>query len=144
MVPFNISEESVRQMKLIMERTPEKRPEHGIRIYISGLCGAGPEWNLTLDTFSPDCDECCEFDGLRVMIERDILESVGGISVEYESFDDDEDCGGFLITCLDPQVQALYDTGGCGACCGGKCHGCHGGCHGCHDGCCHDVYDDDE
>ena len=136
-------------MKILLARTPETRPEHGIRIYISGLCGAGPEWNLTLDTFSPDCDECCEFDGLKVMIEREILEAVGGINVEYESFDDDEDCGGFLITCLDPEVQALCDSGcggGCGGCggCGGGCHSCGGGCHGCHDGCCHDSCDDDE
>lgn len=152
MVPFKISDESVRQLKALISRTPEARPEHGIRIYISGLSNGGPEWSLTLDTYSPDADECCDFDGLKVMIERDVLEAVGGIDVQYESFDEDDEAGGFLITALDPEVQALYGggcSGNCGSCHGG-CHGCHGSCHSCdgecddcNDGCCH-CHDDNE
>ncbi len=136
MVPFKISDECVRQLKRLMERTPEARPEHGIRVYISGLANGGPEWSLTLDTYCPETDECCQFDDLKVIIERDLLEAVGGLDVQYESFDDDDEAGGFLITALDPEIQALY--GGCG----GNCSSCHGGCHGCHGGCGHEHCDD--
>ena len=139
MVPFQISEESVAQLKALMARTPEARPEHGIRIYISGICNGGPEWSLTLDAFDPEFDECCEFDGLKVLVERSLLESVGGLDVQYEAYG--EDAGGFLITALDPEVQALYNRGS--ACCGGGCGGCHG-CHGhCGDCDCDDCDGDD-
>ena len=134
MVPFLISDESVAQLRVLMARTPEARPEHGVRIYISGICNGGPEWSLTLDAFDPEFDECCEFDGLKVIVERSLLESVGGLDVQYENYGDDEDAGGFLITALDPEVQALYNRGascGCGGCSG--CHGCHGHCGDCED-----------
>lgn len=136
MVPFIISEESVNQLKRLMARTPEARPGQGIRIYMSGLCHGGPEWSLTLDHFEADADECCEFDGLKVMIERALLEAVGGLQVEFEGYDEDG-AGGFLITSLDPEVQALYGCGGCaGGCsaCAGGCGACHGDCGACHGG----------
>ncbi len=137
MAPILISDPTVQQLRAILARSPEARPEHAIRLYISGLSESGPEWSLSLDTYSPDADECCDFDGLRVIIERGLLEAVGGIRVEYEAMpaDDGSDDGGFLIEGLDPDFQALYRP------CGGGCGGC-GGCHGCH-GCHHDERDDD-
>lgn len=152
MVPFRISDESVVQLRKILKLTSEARPEHAIRIYISGLSQVGPEWNLSLDTYSPETDECCEFDDLRVIVERELLEAVGGLEVGYESFDDDE-AGGFVITPLDPNVMNLYSDS-CG-CCGG-CGGCGGCCHHgdeecdeedhhcCGGGCCHHGDDDDD
>ena len=144
MVPFNISPESVKQLKKLVERSPEAKAEHGVRLYISGLCGFGPEWSLTLDTYDAALDECCEFDGLKVIVERDLLQAVGGLDVQYENMadaNDDEDAGGFLITALAPEIQALYSGGGCGGGChSGGCGGCHsGGCGGCHSGGCGDC-----
>ena len=141
MVPFQLSPESIRQLQRLLARTPEARPEHGIRIYISGICNGGPEWSLTLDAFDPEFDECCEFDGLKVIVERSLLESVGGLDVQYECYDDDDEAGGFLITALDPEVQNLYNRP---ANCGGHCAGCAGcgGCHG-HCGCGCDDCDGD-
>ena len=109
MAPILISEPTVQQLRAILARSPEARPEHAIRLYISGLSESGPEWSLSLDTYSPDADECCDFDGLRVIIERGLLEAVGGIRVEYEAMpaDDGSDDGGFLIEGLDPDFQAL-------------------------------------
>ncbi|MBO5752752.1 MAG: hypothetical protein J6S69_03545 [Proteobacteria bacterium] len=159
MVPFNISPESVLHLKELVKRSPEAKPEYGVRLYISGLCGFGPEWSLTLDVYDPALDECCEFDDLKVIVERDLLNAVGGLDVQYEAMDDGEG-GGFLITALAPESQALYGggCGGCGGCgggcqsggCGGGCHdgGCGGGCHsggcggGCHDGGCNGNCDE--
>ena len=147
MVPFTISEESVQHLKELLAREAHARPDQGIRIYISGLSGFGPEWSLTLDTYVQEIDECCEFDELKVIVERELLEAVGGLDVQYESM---ADGGGFLITALAPEVQALYGGG-----CHGGCGGCHGGCGGCHGdcdgncdncegncGCCHDHEDE--
>ena len=133
MVPFRVSDDSVKQFKALIERTPQAKPQSCVRIFISGLSHCGPEWGLTLDEFSPEIDECCEIDGLRVIVERGLLEAVGGIEVEFES--DGEEDGGFVITPLDPDVQSF--AAGCGCGCGG-CGGCGGGCHseggcaGCH------------
>ena len=145
MVPFTISEESVIHLKELLAREANVRPGQGIRIYISGLSGYGPEWSLTLDDYSQDTDECCEFDELKVIVERDLLNSVGGLDVQYEAM---EEGGGFLITALDPELRELFGGGGCGCGCG-SCHGCHGenGCSGCHscescDGC--SNWDDEE
>lgn len=150
MTPFIISDESVLQLRKLLDRTPNVKPDQGIRIYISGLCNGGPEWSLTLDTFQPEFDECCEFDGLKVIVERELLNAVGGLNVQYEAIDED---GGFLITALDPEVQALYGggcSGNCSSCHG--CHSCHGGCHdhcsgdcsNCSEDCCHGASCDDE
>lgn len=136
MAPFRISELSVTKLHELLARTPDRLPTQGIRLYISGMSTFGPEWSLMLDNYSQELDECCEFDGLKVIVERELLEAVGGLDVQYEALADEE--GGFLITALDPAVQALY--GGCG----GGCSSCHGGCGGCHGGCsgdcgnCHD------
>ncbi len=138
MVPFRVSNDSVKQFKALIQRTPQAKPQSCVRIFISGLSHCGPEWGLTLDEFSPEIDECCEIDGLRVIVERGLLEAVGGIEVEYESDGEDadgEDAGGFVITPLDPDVQSF--AAGCGCGCGG-CGGCGGGCPsegGCGGGC---------
>lgn len=144
MVPFKISEESVKQLREVVARSPQASAEYAVRIYISGLSNNGPEWGLTLDQYAPEVDECCDFDGFRVIVERELLEAVGGLEVEYELFDDEN--GGFIITPLDPEVQSLYSSCG-GGCCGG-CGGCSG-CGGCHDdddenGCDCGCHDDDE
>lgn len=137
MLPFQISDEAVRQMKALLERTPNVAPNSSIRLIISGLsvC-SGPDWGLTLDEYSPEIDECCDFDGLRVIVERELLEAVGGLSVEYETDDDDPDAGGFLITPLDPEVADYFSAygklGGCSCCaghCSGNCSACKGEAH---------------
>ena len=132
MVPFRISEESVEHLKDLLSREKNARPGQGIRIYISGLSSYGPEWSLTLDDYAQETDECCEFDALKVIVERALLEAVGGLDVQYEAM---EEGGGFLITALDPELKDIFG-GGCG------CGGCHGGCAGCH-GCdcetCHEC-----
>ena len=144
MAPFRISEESVIKLKELLKRSPNRLPTQGIRLYISGLSAYGPEWSLMLDNYSQEVDECCEFDDLKIIVERELLEAVGGLDVQYEPMADED--GGFLITALDSAVQGLYSGGGCGGC--GGCHGgcgdchdcgdcdgdCHGGC-GCHGGC---------
>ena len=129
MTPLIISDESIRQFRALIDRTPNVPAGHGIRIYISGLGSGGPEWSLTTDAFDPALDECCEFDGLKIIVDRELLEAVGGLDVQFENVDED---GGFLITPLAPEVQALYDHGGCcgdcshcrGGCCGHQCNGC--------------------
>ena len=137
MAPFRISELSVAKLHDLLARTPDRLPTQGIRLYISGMSTFGPEWSLMLDNYSQELDECCEFDGLKVIVERELLEAVGGLDVQYEALADE--AGGFLITALDPAVQALYGGG-----CGGGCSSCHGGCGGCHGSCsgdcgnCHD------
>lgn len=131
MAPFRISDDSVTQLKALIARTPNAKPEHAVRIFISGLSHCGPEWGLTLDAFSPEIDECCDMDGLKVIIERDLLEAVGGIEITYENDEEDEEAGGFVITPLDPDVQSFCSCGGgCGGCggCGGSCGGSCGGC----------------
>ena len=138
---LNISPESILQLRQLWQRS-ETRSDLAIRLYISGFSLSGPEWSLTLDTYAPDLDECCDFDDFRVIVERDLLHAVGGLDVQYES---DGEGGGFLITVRDPEVQALC---GCGGGCGG-CHGCDcsGGCHGCDcadcSGHCEDCEDND-
>ena len=70
---------------------------------------------------------------------RKIMQSAGWVKAmelegeNSENLHDDDD-GGFLITALDPAVQALYG-GGCGGGCHGGCGGCGGGCHGGCGGC---------
>ena len=137
---LNISPESVIHLRELIKNTENVSPDHAIRLYISGFGHFGPEWSLSLDVYEPELDECCDFDGMRVIIERELLQAVGGIDVQYES---EGDGGGFLITARDPEFQALYfgGCGGCGGCgCGGGCGECGGcgGCGGCghdHDGC---------
>ena len=133
---LNISPESVIQLRELLSRTEALKPKQGIRLYISGLSMYGPEWSLSIDNYDAELDECCDFDGMLVFIERELLSAVGGLDVQYEAT---EEGGGFLITARDPDVQSLYG-GGCGCGCGG-CHGnCEecgscgdcGDCHGCH------------
>ena len=141
---LNISPESVIHLRELLNSTENVNPDHAIRLYISGFGHFGPEWSLSLDVYEPELDECCDFDGMRVIIERELLQAVGGIDVQYES---EGEGGGFLITARDPEFQALYFGGGCG--CGG-CGGCGdcGSCGGCghdHDGCgCGHDHDDGE
>ena len=132
MAPLRISELSVLKLRELIAREPNRLPSQGIRLYISGLSAYGPEWSLMLDNYAQEVDECCEFDDLKVIVERELLEAVGGLDVQYEAMADDD--GGFLITALDPAVQALYG-GGCGGGCHGGCGGCGGGCHGGCGGC---------
>ena len=126
---LHISPESIIQLKELWNRS-ETRSDMAIRLYISGFSLSGPEWGLSLDTYSPDLDECCDFDEFRVIVERDLLHAVGGLDVQYES---DGEGGGFLITAGDPEVQALYGCGcGCGGCGGCSCDECSGNCNSCH------------
>ena len=99
MTPLIISDESIRQFRALIDRTPNVPAGHGIRIYISGLGSGGPEWSLTTDAFDPALDECCEFDGLKIIVDRELLEAVGGLDVQFENVDED---GAFLITPLAP------------------------------------------
>ena len=117
---LNISAESVIHLRELLERMENVRPNQAIRLYISGFGHFGPEWSFSMDEYEPELDECCDFGNMRVIIERELLEAVGGIDVQYEAYGDG---GGFLITARDPEFQALYFNSGCG--CGG-CGGCGG------------------
>ena len=124
---LNISPESVIQLRELWSRT-ENRSDYAIRLYISGFGCEGLEWGLTLDSYDPALDECCDFDDFRVIVERELLHAVGGVDVQYESYGEG---GGFLITARDSDVQSLYGGcgGGCG--CGGHCGSCGGHCESC-------------
>ena len=134
MKEFRISPEAVKQLRFLRDASIEAKPEHAVRVFMSmGFCG-GPQWGFSLDTYRPDTDECCDFDDMKIVIERDLLEAMGGIDVSLLA--EDEESDSFLVSPLDPDVNAFFEQQqqGCGGChgCGGGCHGC-GGCGGCHD-----------
>ena len=142
MKEFRISDEAVRQLRVLRDASVEARPEHAVRVFMNmGFCG-GAQWGFSLDTYSEEDDECCDFDGLRIIVARDLLEAMGGLDISLME-DDDEESDSFLVLPLDPEVNAFLGQtrGGCGGCHGGGCGGCHGGC-GCHahgeasDACC--------
>ena len=94
MVPFIIKDEAVEQIRTIYDRMEKKKPNASVRLIITILSIAyGPEWAFTLDEYSPEIDECCDFDGLRVIIERSLLEATGGLTIEYEADKDDPESG---------------------------------------------------
>lgn len=142
---LNISAESVIQLRELWLRS-ENRENYAIRLYISGFSYEGLEWGLTLDSYDPESDECCDFEDFRVIVERELLHAVGGLDVQYENYGEG---GGFLITAKDSDIQSLY--GGCSGCgghcgsCGGHCGSCGGHCESCGEHCesC-DEYSDDE
>lgn len=149
MVPFIIKDEAVEQIRTIYDRMEKKKPNASVRLIITILSIAyGPEWAFTLDEYSPEIDECCDFDGLRVIIERSLLEATGGLTIEYEADKDDPESGNFVIIPADHDVdefiskygyyftQIPWDFSRCGS--SGGCGGCGscGGCGGCGDGEC--------
>ncbi len=173
MKEFRISDEAVARLRTLKAASVEARPDHAVRIYMDlAFCG-GPQWGFMLAMYDENVDECCDFDGFKIIIDRDLLEGMGGIDVQL--VDDDEFGDSFLVTPLDPNVQAFFEAskqsgcgchggcGGCGGChggcgCGGDdecgcggCGGCHGGCgcdcddeDDCDCGCCHGHHEDEE
>lgn len=140
MKEFRISEEAVAALRALKEASPEAKPDHAIRVYMMmGFCG-GPQWGFMLGEYDENTDECCEFDGLKFIVESDLLEAMGGLDISIVPSDEDgEDC--FMVIPLDPDAQAFFEQQSHG--CGG-CGGCHGGCGGCHGGCsCHDEDGED-
>ena len=129
MKDFRISDEAVRQLRLLRDASVEAKPEHAVRVFMTmGFCG-GPQWGFSLDMYHEASDECCDFDGMKIIIERDLLEAMGGIDVSLLA--EDEEGDSFLVSPLDPDVKAFFEQErqSCGGCGGGHCCGCHGGCH---------------
>ncbi len=135
MKDFHISDDAVAALRALKAASPEAKPEHAIRVYMMmGFCG-GPQWGFMLDDYHEDTDACCDFDGLRFIVENDLLDAMGGLDISTAPAEDGADC--FLVTPIDPDVQAFFEQQGhgcdghCGSChggCGGHCHECHGDC----------------
>lgn len=141
MVDFKFSDTAIVELRKLVEATPTMSDDQAIRLYISGFDFSGPEWGFALDILSEERDSCLEFDGIKVVIDNELLEAVGGIDVSYA---EDEEGGGFLIVPLAPDFNAMFSGGG--GCSGHDCGSCGGGCSGCPSagGCGSFECDDDE
>lgn len=116
---FKFSDTAVTELKKLVAATPQMDDNQAIRLYISGFDFSGPEWGFALDTHEEERDTCLAFDELKVVIDGELLEAVGGIDVSY---DEDVEGGGFLIVPLAPDFENMFSSGtsagGCSSCSG--------------------------
>ena len=135
MKEFRISDSAVARLRSLKASSAEARPYHAVRVYMDmHFCG-GPQWGFMLANYDEKFDECCDFDGFKIIVDRDLLEAMGGLDVsliEEDAFGDS-----FLVTPLDPNVQAFFEASKHTGCdCSGGCGSCGGGCGSCSDDAC--------
>jgi len=92
-VVVTISELAAKKAREIL--TAEGKAEWGLRIYTSkgGCCG--PSYGMDLDEKPADGDEVVEKDGLKVFIDKNTLESLGGMQIDFIAEGDKQ---GFVLT----------------------------------------------
>ena len=134
MKEFRISDSAVARLRSLKASSAEARPYHAVRVYMDmHFCG-GPQWGFMLANYDEKFDECCDFDGFKIIVDRDLLEAMGGLDVsliEEDAFGDS-----FLVTPLDPNVQAFFEASKHTGDCSGGCGSCGGGCGSCSDDAC--------
>ena len=100
---INVSKPAQEQVRIYFEGK-EIAP---IRIFLNSAGCAGPSLAMALDE-KKDTDAVFTFDGVEYIIDKDLLEKVGTVDIDYAG-------SGF---CLD---SGLKPAGGCAGCSGGTC-----------------------
>jgi iron-sulfur cluster assembly accessory protein len=90
---MTISDKAAEKAKALL--VDEGKAEWGIRVYIAGESCCGPSYGLNLQEGQMPNDEVIEKNGLRVFVDRHILESLTGMELDYYT---DEEREGFILT----------------------------------------------
>lgn len=107
---INLSEQASLELKKILTTIPTKEAPAGVRVYISGRCGCGnPHYGMAFDELR-EGDQVLEVQGVKILLDPEVLPLVGGASIEYVQ---DTQREGFALRGL---------VGGCG----GHGHHAHG------------------
>lgn len=102
-----ITETAAKKAKEIL--VAEGKANWGLRIYTAGGGCCGPSYGMDLDEKPADGDEVVEKDGLKVFIDKNTFQSLGGMQVDFINEGDKQ---GFILT-------------------GGKAPSCDSGCSSC-------------
>lgn len=115
---LEVTEKAGQKLKEYLE---QNKIESAVRVALMGGCG-GPSLGLALD-LSKESDTSTDRDGIRVIIDSELLGQCGVVRVDYS---DGSGCGcsggGFSVTSSVPLPSA---AGGCGgSCSSGGCGSC--------------------
>jgi iron-sulfur cluster assembly accessory protein len=107
---IQVTEKASQSIKTFME---ERRLDSPLRIVLQagGCCGSS--LRLVLDE-AKDGDERHEVDGLTYLIEQDLADQSGEVTIDYV---DNGHQQGFVVSAANP----LADSGDCGGSCGSGC-----------------------
>lgn len=89
--------------------TIEGKEGWGLRIYTAGESCCGPSYGLDIEETPASEDEVIEKDGLKVFLDRQSLEALSGMQLDYY---EDAERAGFIL------------TGGAAPSCGSGCSSC--------------------
>lgn len=104
---MTISEVAASKAKEILRA--EGKSDWGLRIYTAGGGCCGPSYGMDIDEKPAEGDEVVEKDGLKVFIDKNTFQSLGGMQMDFVHEGDRQ---GFVLT-------------------GGKAPSCDSGCSTC-------------
>lgn len=80
---INLSERASLEFKKMLTTIPNEEAPDGVRVYISGRCGCGnPHYGMAFDELR-EGDQVLEVEGVKILLDPEVLPLVGGASIEY-------------------------------------------------------------
>lgn len=107
---FGITALAAQKAKEIL--AAEGKSGWGLRVYKAGESCCGPSYGLDIDEEALQTDDVIEKDGLRVFVDKELMTSLSGMSLDYYQ---DSEREGFIMT---GAMANSCGSGGCGSSCG--------------------------
>ncbi len=108
-IVVTITEIAAKKAKEIL--VAEGKANWGLRIYTAGGGCCGPSYGMDLDENPKDGDEVVEKDGLKVFIDKNTFQSLGGMQVDFINEGDKQ---GFILTGGKPPTCSSSGCSSCG------------------------------
>ncbi|MCL7475518.1 MAG: iron-sulfur cluster assembly accessory protein [ANME-2 cluster archaeon] len=89
---IEVTELAAGELKTLLEQ--ENKQDHALRIFIAGMGCSGLSYGMTLDDTKKDDDLETTSNGVRLLMNSDIQESLDGAEIDYI---DNEQGKGFVI-----------------------------------------------
>lgn len=105
---MTITDKAAEKARTILE--DEGKAEWGIKIFVAGESCCGPAYGLNLQEKQMPEDDIIEKNGLKVFVNKQLLQSLSGLELDYYA---DEEKEGFIFTGSTPSCS----TGSCGTGC---------------------------
>jgi iron-sulfur cluster assembly accessory protein len=96
-----ISDKAAEIAMAILEK--EDKNKWGIRIYVAGSGCCGPTYGLNLQEEQMPSDEVIKKNGLKVFVNKELLQSLSGMKLDYYK---DENSEGFIFTGSTPSCSS--------------------------------------
>ncbi len=117
---MTISEKAAEKAVTIL--TSEGKKDWGLKIYVAGESCCGPAYGINVQQDQLPNDQVIEKNGLKVFVDKDLMDGLSGMELDYYSDDERE---GFIFT--GGKMSCGTDSGsGSGSGCGSSsgCNSC--------------------